>query len=73
MVAWQRYFQGDPGIIGRTVRLKTQGPEAGFLDGTALTVVGVMARAFDFPVPYCDYWAPIAAASRVRSWPGSAP
>jgi hypothetical protein len=27
--AWHRYFQGDPAIIGRTVALKTQGPEAG--------------------------------------------
>ena len=69
--AWQRYFQGDPGIIGRTVALKTQGFEAGFLDGTPLTIVGVMPREFDYPVSYCDYWAPIAAVSRVRSWPGS--
>lgn len=69
--AWHRYFQGDPGIIGRTIAIKTQGPEAGFLDGTPLTIVGVMPREFDFPVPYCDYWAPITAASPVRSWPGS--
>jgi predicted permease len=69
--AWQRYFTGAPGIIGRTVTLKTQGPQAGFLDGTPLTIVGVMPREFDFPVPYCDYWAPITAASPVRSWPGS--
>jgi putative ABC transport system permease protein len=69
--AWQRYFHGDPAIIGRTVALKTQGPEAGFLDGTPLTIVGVMPREFDYPVPYCDYWAPITAASPVRSWPGS--
>ena len=32
--AWQRYFHGDPGIIGRTVALKTLGPQAGLLDGT---------------------------------------
>jgi putative ABC transport system permease protein len=69
--AWQRYFQADPGIIGRTVAIKTQGPEAGFLNGTPLTIVGVMPREFDYPVPYCDYWAPITAASPVRSWPGS--
>jgi putative ABC transport system permease protein len=69
--AWQRYFHGDPGIIGRTVALKTQGFEAGFLDGTPLTIVGVMPLDFDFPVPYCDYWAPITAASPVLSWPGS--
>ena len=30
-----------------------------------------MAHEFDFPVPYCDYWAAITAASPVRSWPGS--
>ena len=64
-------FQGDPGIIGRTVALKTQGPQAGFLNGTPLTIVGVMAREFDFPVPYYDYWAPISAASPVRLWPRS--
>jgi putative ABC transport system permease protein len=64
--AWQRYFHGDPGIIGRTVTLKTLGPEAGFLDGTPLTIVGVMAHEFDFPVPYCDYWAPITADSQAR-------
>jgi putative ABC transport system permease protein len=69
--AWQRYFHGDPDIIGRTVAFKTQGPQAGFLDGTPLTIVGVMPREFDFPVPYCDYWAPIAEGSPVRSWPGS--
>jgi putative ABC transport system permease protein len=68
---WQRYFHGDPGIIGRTVALKSQAFQAGFLDGTPLTIVGVMPREFDYPVPYCDYWAPITAASPVRSWPGS--
>ena len=64
-------LSGDPAIIGRTVALKTQGFEAGFLDGTPLTIVGVMPREFDFPVAYCDYWAPITKASPVRSWPGS--
>jgi predicted permease len=69
--AWQRYFHGDRDIIGRTIALKTLGFEAGFLDGTRRTIVGVMARGFDYPAPYCDYWAPIAVASPVRSWPGS--
>jgi hypothetical protein len=46
--AWQRFFQGDPGVIGRKIALKTQGPEAGFLDGTPLPVVGVMARRARF-------------------------
>src|SRR5262245_25791934 len=37
--AWERYFQSDPGILGRTITLKTLGPEAGLLDGTPLTIV----------------------------------
>jgi len=61
--AWQRYFQGDPGILGRTITLKTLGPEAGFLDGTPLTIVGVMPASFDFPLPNMDYWAPITNGS----------
>jgi putative ABC transport system permease protein len=65
--AWQRYFQGAPGIIGRTVMLKTFGPEAGFLDGTPLTVVGVMPESFDFPFPNCDFWAPISEGSLART------
>jgi len=69
--AWQRFFHGDPGVVGRTIALKVQGPEAGLLDGTPLTIVGVMPRAFDFPVAYCDYWAAISAASPAQSWPGS--
>ena len=64
--AWQRYFQGDPGIIGRSVALKTLGPEAGFLDGTPLTIVGVMPQSFDFPIPNADYWAPIPEGSPAR-------
>ena len=64
--AWQRYFQGDPGILGRTITLKTLGPEAGFLDGTPLTIVGVMPASFDFPLPNMDYWAPITNGSPAR-------
>ena len=63
--AWQRYFQSDPNILGRTIRLKTLGPEAGVLDGTPLTIVGVMPSSFDFPQPNSDYWAPISEGSRV--------
>ena len=69
--AWQRYFGGRPDIVGQTAALKTLGPESGFLDGRPLTIVGVMPPTFDYPVPYADYWAPIAEDSRVRRWPGS--
>jgi putative ABC transport system permease protein len=64
--AWLRYFQGDPDILGRTIRLKTLGPEAGFLDGTPRTIVGVMPASFDFPTPNADYWAPIVEGSPAR-------
>jgi putative ABC transport system permease protein len=38
--AWQRYFNGDPHIIGRQVRLALN----------PYTVIGVMPRGFRFPV-----------------------
>src|SRR5207302_1223921 len=56
----------DPGIVGRAVALKTLGPEAGFLDGTPLRVVGVMHPSFDFPSPLVDFWAPISEGSPAR-------
>jgi len=37
---WQRRYASDPGIIGRTVRV----------DGTNLTVVGVMPASFAYPL-----------------------
>ena len=70
--AWQRYFQNDPGILGRTITLKTLGPEAGMLDGTPLTIVGVMPASFAFPIPNVDYWAPITDGSPARNWSGGA-
>ncbi len=36
---WQQFFGGDPGVLGRTIRLQ----------GVPLTVVGVAPPAFDFP------------------------
>lgn len=64
--AWRRYFQSDAGILGRTVALKTLGPEAGFLDGSPLTVVGVMHPSFDFPSAIVDFWTPIPEDSPAR-------
>lgn len=69
--AWQRYFGGRPDIVGQRLSLKTMGPEAGFLDGRALTIVGVMAGRFAYPEPYIDYWAPISDTSPIRAWPGA--
>jgi len=64
--AWRRYFQADPGIVGRTIALKTLGPEAGFLDGTPRSIVGVMDPGFDFPLPLIDFWTPITEDSPAR-------
>src|SRR5207249_848903 len=54
------------------ITLKTMGPEAGFLDGTPLTIVGVMPSSFDFPQPNTDYWAPISEGSPARERLGGA-
>jgi predicted permease len=45
---WQRTFNGDPQIVGRTVRLK----------GDAHTVVGVMPAGFRSSFP-TDVWTPL--------------
>jgi putative ABC transport system permease protein len=45
---WQRRFAGDPGVVGRVVRLGRQ----------QATVVGVMPEGFGFPVAH-SVWAPL--------------
>jgi predicted permease len=45
---WQRYFGGDPNVIGQTVRL----------GGTVYTVVGVMPAEFRFPRNH-GFWVPL--------------
>ena len=46
---WQRRFQRDAGVLGRTMRL----------NGEAYTVIGVMPPGFQFPDGRCDYWIPL--------------
>ena len=45
---WQR-LGADPGLLGRTL----------LLDGRSYTVVGIMPRDFDYPVPV-ELWVPLA-------------
>ncbi len=45
---WQRRFGGDPGIVGRVVRL----------GATPHTVIGVMPEGFRFPTNH-RYWVPL--------------
>lgn len=47
---WQSHFGGDPGVIGRSVRL----------DGAPHTVIGVMPASFQFPSRSIEAWTPLA-------------
>jgi predicted permease len=55
---WQNEFAGDPGIVGRTVRI----------GGAEMTVIGVMPRAFSGPDQFVlpGYYIPIAMLPRVQ-------
>ena len=46
---WQRRFGGDPGIVGRTIRMSD----------TPYTVIGVMPRGFQFPHTRVQAWIPV--------------
>jgi putative ABC transport system permease protein len=53
---WQRRFGGDPHILGRVIDL----------DSRAYTIVGVMGKQFEFPVP-TDLWIPLAMTTKERA------
>jgi len=55
---WQRRFGGDPGVVGRTVRV----------NGTPVTVVGVAPEGFHgtFGMIGVDGWIPSMMADQVR-------
>ena len=46
---WERRFQRDPGIIGRSIEL----------EGVSRQVVGVMPANFRFPSPSTQLWVPL--------------
>ena len=46
---WMRQFGGMPGVLGRALRL----------NGRTYTIVGVMPKDFDYPVPV-EIWVPLA-------------
>jgi putative ABC transport system permease protein len=52
---WQRYFGGDPRVLGRQLLLHDT--------GVAHTIVGVMPRGLDYPQG-TDFWAPVIPNSR---------
>lgn len=50
---WQQTFAGDPGLLGRAIRL----------NGSDVTVVGIMPAGFEFAAPWmrtedCQVWLP---------------
>ncbi len=49
--AWQRYFGGDPDIVGTTLRL----------DSRLRNILGVMPAGFAFPDASIEYWVPMLA------------
>ena len=55
---WQRTLGGDPNVVGRTIDI----------DGTPLTVVGVMPQSFVFPNPATAFWRPIGLSD--AEWSG---
>ncbi|HEU0052911.1 MAG TPA: ABC transporter permease [Longimicrobium sp.] len=47
---WRARFNGDPGVVGRTVTL----------DGRPFTVVGVMPPRFAYPAREAEAWVPLS-------------
>jgi putative ABC transport system permease protein len=45
---WRRRFGGDPGIVGKTIRL----------DSREMSVLGVMPEGFAFPTEEVEIWVP---------------
>src|SRR4051794_16278687 len=54
---WQSQFGGDPGAIGKDLRL----------DGTPFTIVGVMPKGFYFLNPDVMLWRPLAFTPQQKS------
>jgi predicted permease len=54
---WQQLFGGDPGAIGRELRLA----------GAPFTVVGIMPRDFVFLYPEVRFWVPLAFTAQQKT------
>jgi putative ABC transport system permease protein len=52
---WQQRFASDPNILGKNVKV----------DGKSFTIVGVMAKGFDYPMP-AEAWIPLSFDAKER-------
>jgi putative ABC transport system permease protein len=62
---WQRRFGGDAGLLDKVIQM----------NGKKYTVVGIMPRGFDFPVPM-ELWVPLGLSAaektdRAKLWLGA--
>src|SRR6266850_1785818 len=53
---WERRYASDPNILNKIVKV----------DGKSYTIVGVMDKGFDFPMP-AEAWMPLALTLKQRS------
>jgi putative ABC transport system permease protein len=53
---WERRYASDPNILNKIVKV----------DGRSCTIVGVMDKGFDFPMP-AEAWMPLALTVKQRS------
>ncbi len=53
---WERRYASDPNILNKLVKV----------DGKSYTIVGVMGKGFDFPMP-AEAWMPLALTVKQRS------
>lgn len=53
---WERRYASDPNILNKIVKV----------DGKSFTIVGVMGKGFDFPMPV-EAWMPLALTSKQRA------
>jgi putative ABC transport system permease protein len=54
---WQQLYGGDPGVIGKQVRM----------GGYFRTIVGVLPRSFQFVDPQTRFWVPLAFTDQQKS------
>jgi predicted permease len=54
---WQGRLAGDPGVLGRTLRLNDE----------SYAVIGVMPPGFHFPDSSSDYWVPIGLTPQLAA------